>query len=283
VQTGNGFFEKIKDKGHELSPKQKQLAKYILDNYKKAAFQKLTQLARGANVSEATVVRLTTSLGYSGFSDMMEDLQKMVRHELDVFDRIKYSAGKKELNILETVASNEMGNINKLLESISVEQIQNVANVIEKSDKIIVAGFNFSSFFAEFTVYNLGKVKPNVYIINSGNYNNLNNFLLSCNPSTAVILFSFPRYPKKIQQLGELFKERGATIIGISDSILSPLKVVSDNLLLIPLNNMSFVDPCSSVLLVVQAIIMEYMSRNPQSTEEKLNQFDYYAEKMNIF
>jgi len=283
VQTGNGFFEKVKEKGDELSPKQRQLAKYILDNYKEAAFQKLTRLAKSANVSEATVVRFTTSLGYSGFSEMMADLQKLLRHELDVFDRVTDTPGKKELNIIETVANNEKGNIKKLLENMSVELIENTVDIIDRSNKVIVAGFNFASFLAEFTVYNLGKVKPNVYIINRDNSNSLNNLLLSCDESTALILFSFPRYPKKIQQLGELFKKRGATVIGISDSILSPLKVVSDHLLLIPLNNMSFVDPCSSILLVIQAVIMEYMSRNPSSAEDNLNQFNDFVKKMDIF
>lgn len=285
MQPENGFLERIKKKGDILSPKQRQLARYILDNYKTVAFQKLTQIAREAGVSEATVVRFTTSLGYAGFHEMIEDLQKTVQHELSVVHSLKSSLKEdrlKNLNILETVIKNEQININKLVENVSVEDIEKVVDIIEESEKVYVVGLFFSSYLAEFTGYTLGKVKPNVNIINSENVN-INNYLLSCNDKTTVILFSFPRYIKKLLQLGELFRQRSATVIGITDSILSPIRAVSDHLLLVPLTNMSFTDPCSSILLLIQAIILEYIARNPARGEENLRKFDDYLEQMGVF
>ena len=87
-------------------------------------------------------------------------------------------------------------------------------------------------------------------------------------------MISFSRYPKKLISLGEVFKEKGAIVIGITDSFLSPLKAVSNLLLAVPQQYTSFSDPGCAVMLLLQAIIMEYLARNPDKTEESLQQFD---------
>jgi len=62
-------------KSTPLSDKKRQIAKYILDNYTEASFLTAAELARRADVSEPTVIRLATDLGYSGFPEMRSALQ----------------------------------------------------------------------------------------------------------------------------------------------------------------------------------------------------------------
>ncbi len=282
VDTKNMFIKKIKEKGNDLSPKQIQLVDYIVNNYKKAAFQNLTQIAKIAEVSEATVVRLANSLGYTGFAEMSEDLQKMVQHELSTLERFKNTIKKDNLNIIERIINNDQRNMDKLLKAITMEEIKKAADLIEKSNQLIVAGFYHSTFLAEFLGYSLGKIKKNVSILSRNNLD-AHNLFLSSNENTTVILFSFPRYPKSIQQLGKMFGKNGADIIGITDSIMSPLKSVTQQLLVVPLQYISFTDHCSSVMSLSQAIIMEYASRNPQTNEEYAKNFDEYVNMTEIF
>ena len=81
-----------------------------------------------------------------------------------------------------------------------------------------------------------------------------------------------------MQLLGEAFQKKKATVVGITDSILSPLKAVSNQLLVIPQQYTSFTDPGCSIMLLLQAIIMEYISRNPDEAEAYLQQFDEYVD-----
>lgn len=285
MQNQNSFFEKVKEKSHELSPKHTQLAKYLMNNYKSAAFQNIIQIAKDAEVSEATVVRLATTLDYSGFPEMLEDLKKIVQYELSAFENIRntYKGEKiKQLNVLETVVNNDQENVQKTLQSVLLSDIESTADAIEASRKVIIVGLYASSFLAQYFGYNLGKVKENVHIINEDSII-LHNLLLDCGPDTIVFVIAFPRYPKKMQHFGEVFKKKGANVIGITDSILSPLKAVSNKLLIVPLRYMSFTDPCCAVLFLIQSIIMEFMSRDPEGVEEKLRDFDDYVEQMKYF
>lgn len=280
LDINSSIFERVKDKGEQLSPKQVQLAKHLIGNYKTAAFQTISQLAREADVSEATVVRLATTLGYSGFPDMLDELQKIVQHELHAFETIRHTyKGEqlKQLNLIETVVNNEQRNITNLLDSIRVRDIEEVVEIICRADRVVIVGSYSSSYLAQFFGYNLGKVKENVTTV-SRDSTDFHNILLSCGGNSAVIIFSFPRYPKKMQLFGELFRKKGITVVGITDSYLSPLKAVSNHLLVIPQQYTSFSDPGCAVMLLLQAIIMEYISRDPDKTEECLQLFDEYVE-----
>ncbi len=276
----NSLFERIKEKGDELSPKQVQLANYLINNYKAAAFQTIAQMAKESNVSEATVVRLATFLNYSGFPEMLEDLQAVVQHELQAFETIRHTYKGdqlKRLNILETVVNNDQRNINRLFESVTIEDIGRTVDTICNSDRIFVIGSYSSGYLAQYFGYNLSKVKKNVATL-SRDSTDAFNFYLSCDRKTAVFIFSFPRYPRKMQLLGEAFQKKKATVVGITDSILSPLKAVSNQLLVIPQQYTSFTDPGCSIMLLLQAIIMEYISRNPDEAEAYLQQFDEYVD-----
>ncbi len=282
MAANSTFFDRIDEVSDALSPKQAQLAEYLINNYKTAAFQTIAQIAREANVSEATVVRLATFLNYSGFPEMLEDLQAVVQHELEAFDTIRHTYKGdelKQLNILETVVNNDQRNINRLLESISIQDIETVVDTICRSDKVYIIGSYSSGYLAQYFGYNLAKVKKHVSVL-SRDSTDAYNYYLSCDSKTAVFIFSFPRYPKKMQLLGEAFRKKGATVIGISDSILSPLKAAATHLLAIPQQYTSFSDPSCSVMLLLQAIIMEYISRDPEQAEKCLQEFDDYVEQI---
>lgn len=276
----NSLFERIREKGDELSPKQVQLAKYLINSYKTAAFQTIAQMAKESNVSEATVVRLAMFLDYSGFPEMLDDLQAVVQHELQAFETIRHTYKGdqlKQLNILETVVNNDQRNINRLFESVTISDIEATVDTIYNSDRVFVIGSYSSGYLAQYFGYTLSKVKKNVVTL-SRDSTDAFNFFLSCDNKTTAVIFSFPRYPRKMQLLGEAFRNKKATVIGVTDSILSPLKAVSNHLLVIPQQYTSFTDPGCSIMLLLQAIIMEYISRNPDETEYCLQQFDEYVD-----
>lgn len=280
MTANNSFFDRVEKKGESLSPKQAQLAKHLISNYKTVAFQTIAQIAREANVSEATVVRLATFLDYSGFPEMLEDLQAVVQHELEAFETIRHTYNGddlKQLNILETVVSNDQRNISSLFENITVSDIETVVDIIWNANKVYIIGSYSSGYLAQYFGYTLAKVKKNVITV-SRDSTDAYNYFLSSDSKTAVFIFSFPRYPQKMQLLGEAFKKKGATVVGVTDSILSPLKAVSHYLLAVPQQYTSFSDPSCSIMFLLQAIIMEYISRNPGQTEKCLQQFDEYIE-----
>ena len=72
----------IQENMHTFSKGQKKIAGYILESYDKAAFMTASRLGQRVGVSESTVVRFASELGYDGYPDMQRCLQKMIRNRL---------------------------------------------------------------------------------------------------------------------------------------------------------------------------------------------------------
>ena len=75
----------------KFSKGQKKVANYITENYDKAAFMTASRLGKTVNVSESTVVRFASELGYSGYPEMRKALQDMIRNCLTSVQRIEVS------------------------------------------------------------------------------------------------------------------------------------------------------------------------------------------------
>ena len=62
-----------------FSKGQKRIARFILEDYDKAAFMTASKLGKTVQVSESAVVRFATQLGYDGYPSMQRALQEMIR------------------------------------------------------------------------------------------------------------------------------------------------------------------------------------------------------------
>ena len=76
--NSNDLSNRINEAYSTLSKGQKLLASYITDNYDKAVFLTAAKLGEVVGVSESTVVRFATHLGYKGYPDFQKALEELV-------------------------------------------------------------------------------------------------------------------------------------------------------------------------------------------------------------
>ena len=84
----------LEHKFPSFSKGQRTIAQFILKNYDKAAFMTAARLGEVTGVSESTVVRFATQLGYEGYPSMQRALQEMIRGKLTSIQRIQASDGE---------------------------------------------------------------------------------------------------------------------------------------------------------------------------------------------
>ena len=80
----NDLINRIQSDLPGFSKGQKQIARFILEHYDKAAFMTASRLGQTVGVSESTVVRFATELGYDGYPHLQRALQDFLR-PLDLF------------------------------------------------------------------------------------------------------------------------------------------------------------------------------------------------------
>ena len=70
---------------NSLSKGQKRIALFIEEHYDKAAFMTASKLGETVGVSESTVVRFATELGYDGYPKLQKAMQLMKFARQSVF------------------------------------------------------------------------------------------------------------------------------------------------------------------------------------------------------
>ncbi|MGN1031544.1 MAG: MurR/RpiR family transcriptional regulator, partial [Butyricicoccaceae bacterium] len=105
----NDLMSKIQSRLPEFSKGQRLIARYIIDHYDKAAFMTASRLGATVGVSESTVVRFATELGYSGYPYLQRALQEMIRNKLTAVQRMEVTTDRLgNQDILRTVLNSDV-------------------------------------------------------------------------------------------------------------------------------------------------------------------------------
>ena len=115
----NELIGRIEAKYEKMSKGQKRLAEYVKENYDKAVFLTAARLGEIVGVSESTVVRFATQLGYRGYPEFQKALEELVRNKLNSIQRMEVTYVRiTQSEILETVLQSDIEKIKMTLSAI---------------------------------------------------------------------------------------------------------------------------------------------------------------------
>lgn len=245
-----------------FSKGQKRIAAYILENYDKAAFMTASKLGKLVEVSESTVVRFASELGYDGYPSMQRALQEMIRSRLTSTQRIQ-AAGDR-LSGQDVLGSVLQSDIDKLREVVGEADRAEFSDVVERilnARHIYILGVRSSSFVAGYLNFYMHLLFENVTLVQSNAAGEIFEQLFRIGPEDVMIAISFPRYSKVTMNTVKFAQDRGATIVAVTDNELSPVYQMSDAALLAPCEMISFVDSMVAPLSLMNALLVSLAYR----------------------
>ena len=214
----------LREKEPTFSKGQKRIARYITEDYDKAAFMTANRLGKTVGVSESTVVRFAVDLGFDGYPSMQKAMQEMVLNRLTSVQRIEVANDRLgDQDVVSTVLRSDMEKIRQTEEMVSREEFSAAVNAILKAKRVYILGVRSVEPLANFLGYYLNYMFNNVHVVSGFGAGEMFEKIVSVNSSDAVIAFSFPRYSSTTTKGAKYCRSAGATVIGITDSKLSPL------------------------------------------------------------
>ena len=240
-----------------FSKGQKLIAGFILESYDKAAFMTASRLGKTVNVSESTVVRFAAELGYDGYPAMQKALQEMIRSKLTSIQRIEVSndrIGNHE--ILPMVMHADAENIRMTLEEVDRRDFDHTVSAILSARKVYILGVRSAFALSSFLGFYFNMMFENVVVAHTNSSSELFEQILRIGEGDVIIGISFPRYSKRTVKAMQYAKDRGATVVGITDSGASPLAEIADHTLMAKSDMASFVDSLVAPLSLVNALIV---------------------------
>jgi DNA-binding MurR/RpiR family transcriptional regulator len=257
-----------------LSPKKRRVADFMMEDYKRLFLMSAKEIAHKCKVSEPTITRFVMDLGFSGYGEFEHYLKGLLRIELTSVERlIKASKELDNASILEAYRQNTIVNLANMVQSVSEQEIRNLAQMIHRAESILVAGYKASATLAYYFGYLLKKIKEGVIIDTAYSGDNLDAISLH-GESLLVFAIAFPRYPQRIIELVEYTKTYNATVVCISDSLKSPVVNLSDHYVIIDMDGFSFIDPFSHIITFLGALIHEIAYIDKEATARRLSQIE---------
>ena len=274
----------LSEKQNTFSKGQRRIAAYITESYDKAAFMTASRLGKTVGVSESTVVRFAVELGFDGYPEMQKSMQEMVMNRLTAVQRIGVANDRiGNQDVLMKVLQADADKIRQTAETVNHEDFKIAVDHILKARRIYVIGVRSAAPLANFAGYYMNYMFEDVRVITVSGAGEMFENLVGITPEDVVVAFSFPRYSSATLNAAQYCREVGATVIGITNSNLSPLAQNSDYVLIAKSDMVSLVDSLVAPLSVVNALLVALASAREQEVQKSLETLERVWEEYNIY
>lgn len=239
-----------------LSKGHKRIASFITEHYDKAAFMTAAKLGECVGISESTVVRFAAELGFEGYPELQKNLQELIKNRLTSVQRMEVAdINLGERHVLDKALAADIEMIRATLEQTSREGFAAAVDAINKAGKIYILGVRSSASLASFMAFYFNLFRDNVHLVDSASASEIFEQMYRITKDDLCIAISFPRYSKQTINALRFVRDRGATIVSITDSDSSPIAALADHLLVARSNMVSFVDSLVAPLSLINALI----------------------------
>ena len=267
-----------------FSKGQRRIAAYITEAYDKAAFMTANKLGKTVGVSESTVVRFAVELGYDGYPSMQKALQEMVLNRLTSVQRIGITNDRfGDQDLVSMVLTADADKLRQTEESLDREAFRAAVNAILQARKIYILGARSAAVLVNFLGYYMNYMFDNVHIITTSGTGEMFEKLVNVSAEDVVIGCSFPRYSASTAKCAQYCRSVGSTVIGLTNSHMSPLGQNSDYVLLAKSDMVSLVDSLVAPLSVVNALIVALAAAREQELERTFNTLESVWEEYNVY
>lgn len=208
----------------DLTRAERQLATHITRHYPVAALGSITALAKAAEVSTPTVVRLVQKLGYKGYPDFQAIVRAEVEERLisPIAKHDRWAEGVPDTHILNRFADAVVGNLQATLGQIDHAEFDAIARLMADADrKVYAMGGRITHAMADYFVTHMKIIRRDVALVSEMS-NAWPPAILDMVPGDVLLAFDIRRYENNVLSLVEIAAEQGAEVVLITDQWVSP-------------------------------------------------------------
>ncbi len=284
MELSADLLERIQGSYKTFSKGQKRIANYVCDNYDKAVNLTAARLGSIVGVSESTVVRFATELGFKGYPQFQKALEEIVKNRLNSIQRMTLTTDRMdEREILDSVLRTDYDNIRQTQEAIDKDEFNRAVQMLSRADKIYIVGGRSSEALARFFGYYLNYIFDNVKMVSSNSLAESLEDVHRIGCKDVIIGISFPRYSLDTVRVMEYSKKRGARVIALTDSIVSPMVEFSECHLFAKSDMASIADSLVAPLSVINALITALTMRNREAVTKTMETLENIWDEYGVY
>jgi DNA-binding MurR/RpiR family transcriptional regulator len=243
---------------HRLSPTQRQIVQRMLGMFPDVAFQSTIEIAELTGVSQPTVTRLATALGFAGFPEFRAALREVVL------------AGGPGARPGPSAVDQEVSNLGSLKRVLAGDHMRAATRLLAGTTPLGVVGLRASAALAQYFGYFARRVIPSVTVATDASTVEDTVLELHQQGASALLAFAMPRCPAATVAAVRLARRHGMRTVVIADSALVPFAADADVLLVAPVGTELVFDSHAAVVVLAISLLDAIAATDPQRTQERL-------------
>lgn len=212
-EGGNPLLERVRAARESLSPAERRVANFVLDNPRTALNDPIALIAQGAEVSQPTVIRFCRSLGFQGLADFKLKLGSGLTGTLPV-QRTQVRRQDSTGDLCAKVLDNTISAIVQFRESLNVDSVDRAIELLRRARRVEFYAMGNSSVVALDAQHKLFRFRVPSVAHTDASMLGLAAELLG--PEDVAVFVSSSGQPPELSRAAGLALERGASVIAIT-------------------------------------------------------------------
>jgi len=257
----------ILDRYDGLSKRLQQIARYVLDEPNELALETLQVIADRSGVQPSAIVRFAKSFGFDGASQMQRLFRdgllaghaalgytERVRNFTRAVDRSGAAGGA---DLLAEFVEGNTNALQNLAQTVTDEDLAAAVRLLEAAESVYVVGFRRAFPVSSYLAYSLQQAGKRTLFID-GVAGLARQQVQTISPRDLLIGVSYQPYAEETVQAVETAAARGAKVLSISDSLVSPIAKPADVTLQVRESEIRAFRSLSASMCLAQALVIGF-------------------------
>ena len=255
----------------ELPAAQRAIADLIMSDPLLGALWGIEELARRAQVSVGSVIRLARHLGYDGFSGFRNALRAACAARSGEPALTHLEAPTDVLGTLAEVVRRDSEGLDRLLQAVDHAMLESASRFLVEADHRVILGRGLGHVMGTILAFHLTQAGvPCIAAIPSDFANQVANL----GPRDLLVVLSFAPYSRETVDATAFAKQNGVKVLAFSDRRDSPLASHADLVLPVPSENLLFSFSLTSFAALSHAFAIVLAARDQPGTLKRLQAAD---------
>ncbi len=276
------FDERIADRLGQMSPAEQRVAQFFRDHREEVLIASAAALATKAQTSDATVVRATKALGFSGLDDLRRTLADELRNSLSPAERLTRTLGEVGDSLsaaFETTLNIHLHCLENLRRAIPLEQFEQAVDAIATARRTLVFGIGPSSAIADYLVIQLGRFGLDAAsLTNTGLL--FADDLRKLREGDLVIMLAYGRVCAELAALIDEIERIGLRSFLVTDTLSAPLRHRVDLVLPVTRGHAEMLSMHTATLAFIEALLVGVATKRPDQTLASLKDLNEARQKL---
>jgi len=265
--------------GRRLSPAQRRIGQFLIDHLAEVVFMSSVDLAERVGVSQPSVTRFATALGFSGYPALRDALKGIV------LGSVGESPEEVRRNEFQAAIAAEQTNLEALQRlAAAPDRLIETGRLLAGSNPLVVLGLRLSLSVAHYFGYSAQRIHPDVRLISAAG-TAADDALLQARQAGAtwMVAFLLPRYAQEALTAIDHARELGLKVVLVTDNPLVPFAGSADVLLPAGVGSRLVFDSHAAPMVLASLLVQAIADAAPERTQGRLEAHESLSEARGFY